>query len=101
MRDSGFKKEPTASRYNRGVPTSVWLDDPYAPRPAGDGPARVDVAVLGGGITGVAAARFLRERGASVAVVDRGPLAVGATGRNAGFNSEPSGRRRNSGEVHS
>ncbi|HEX7896371.1 MAG TPA: FAD-binding oxidoreductase [Planctomycetota bacterium] len=65
--------------------TSFWLDEPYAPRPALDGVARADVAVLGGGVTGVAAAWYLRERGASVAVVDRGPLAVGATGRNAGF----------------
>ena len=85
MRSFQFKRELTAPRYNRGVTTSFWLDEPYAPRPALEGPARADVAVLGGGLTGVAAARFLREAGASVAVVDRGPLAVGATGRNAGF----------------
>jgi gamma-glutamylputrescine oxidase len=68
-----------------GVSVSFWLDEPYAPRPALDGPARADVAVLGGGITGAAAAYFLRKRGVSVALVDRGPLAVGASGRNAGF----------------
>ncbi len=65
--------------------TSLWLDEPYAPRPALAGTVRTDVAILGGGLTGAAAAWYLRERGVEAAVVDRGPLAAGATGRNAGF----------------
>jgi gamma-glutamylputrescine oxidase len=67
------------------VTTSYWLDEPYAPRPALAGTVRADVAILGGGLTGTAAACYLRERGASVALVERGPLASGASGRNAGF----------------
>jgi gamma-glutamylputrescine oxidase len=67
------------------VTTSYWLEEPYASRPALEGTVRADVAVIGGGLTGVAAAWYLRERGASVAVVERGPLASGASGRNAGF----------------
>ena len=65
--------------------TSFWLDEPYAPRPPLDGTQRTDVAILGGGLTGAAAAWYLRERGVAAAVVDRGPLAAGASGRNAGF----------------
>ncbi len=65
--------------------TSFWLDEPYAPRPPLAGTVRTDVAILGGGLTGAAAAWYLRERGVQAAVVDRGPLAAGATGRNAGF----------------
>jgi glycine/D-amino acid oxidase-like deaminating enzyme len=41
--------------------------------------------VLGGGITGVAAAYSLASRGCRVALVERDTLASGATGRNAGF----------------
>lgn len=65
--------------------TPIWLDEPYAPRPPLEADATADVAVLGGGITGVAAAWYLARRGCRVALVDRGALATGATGRNAGF----------------
>lgn len=81
-----FKKEPAVGRYNRRrVTTSFWLDGPASPRPPLEGTVRADVAVLGAGITGIAAAWFLRERGISTAVVDRGAVATGATGRNAGL----------------
>jgi glycine/D-amino acid oxidase-like deaminating enzyme len=64
---------------------SFWLDDPYVPRGPLEGDQTADIAVLGGGVTGIAAARFLAERGCRVAVVERDVLASGATGRNAGF----------------
>jgi gamma-glutamylputrescine oxidase len=67
------------------VTTSYWLDEPYTPRPALSGEATADVAVLGGGLTGVAAAYFLAARGSKVALVERDVLASGASGRNAGF----------------
>ena len=62
-----------------------WLDEPYTPRTPLEGDRTADIAVLGGGVTGIAAARFLAERGCRVAVVERDVLASGATGRNAGF----------------
>lgn len=47
----------------------------------------VDFAVVGGGFAGLAAARRLRQLapGASVAVLEAGRLAEGASGRNSGF----------------
>src|SRR6185295_4451221 len=67
------------------VSTPFWLDEPYAPRAPLGGDAAVDVAVLGGGLTGVAAAYFLASRGCRVALLERDVLASGASGRNAGF----------------
>jgi glycine/D-amino acid oxidase-like deaminating enzyme/nitrite reductase/ring-hydroxylating ferredoxin subunit len=49
------------------------------PRYAGDD-LTVDVAVLGGGITGVMTALLLKQAGASVAVVEAGRVACGVTG---------------------
>jgi len=46
--------------------------------------ARFDVAILGAGYTGLAAARQLARSGASVVVLDRGRLGSGASSRNAG-----------------
>ena len=40
---------------------------------------------MGGGLTGISAAHFLAARGCKVAVVERGDVASGASGRNAGF----------------
>ena len=40
-----------------------WLDEPYMPRAPLEGDQTADIAVLGGGVTGIAAARFLAERG--------------------------------------
>jgi glycine/D-amino acid oxidase-like deaminating enzyme len=64
---------------------SVWLDEPYTPRAPLVGDHTADLLVLGGGITGVAAAYTLASRGCRVALVEREALAAGATGRNAGF----------------
>ncbi len=64
---------------------SWWLDGPYAPRAPLECEAACDVAILGGGVTGIAAAYFLAGRGCRVAVVEKDAVAGGATGRNAGF----------------
>ncbi len=47
-------------------------------------PARVDVAIVGAGYTGLAAARQLAKAGASVVVFDRGSVGCGASSRNGG-----------------
>jgi glycine/D-amino acid oxidase-like deaminating enzyme len=77
---------------NRAV-TSLWLEQ--ADAEAGRDAARteranvrgerVDVAIVGAGVTGCACALALAERGASVAVYDARRVAGGASGRNGGF----------------
>ncbi|MGO9817125.1 MAG: NAD(P)/FAD-dependent oxidoreductase, partial [Acidocella sp.] len=44
----------------------------------------VDVAIIGGGITGVSAALHLAERGYSVALLEAQNIGWGASGRNGG-----------------
>ena len=48
------------------------------------GSDRVDVCVIGGGLTGLATALELTERGARVAVLEANRVAWGASGRNGG-----------------
>ena len=62
----------TATARQVAIPTSVV-------------PAKVDVAVIGGGYTGLAAARALGRVGASVVVLERERIGFGASGRNGGF----------------
>jgi len=47
-------------------------------------PSRVDVAIVGGGYTGLAAARHLARAGASVVVLERETTGWGASSRNGG-----------------
>ncbi len=55
-------------------------------------PARrglMDVAVIGGGIVGVAAAAFLAEGGAEVTLAEQAEIGAGASGRNSGAVQHP------------
>ena len=65
---------------------AYWTDSAPAFRPQPrDLPAQVDVAVVGGGFTGLSAALALAKRGASVAVLEAGErVAAEASGRNGG-----------------
>jgi glycine/D-amino acid oxidase-like deaminating enzyme len=65
---------------------SYWLDTAPAFTGAqlGGLPRQVDVAVVGGGFTGLAAARALVLKGASVVVLDAGRVIGEASGRNGG-----------------
>jgi glycine/D-amino acid oxidase-like deaminating enzyme len=58
-------------------------------RPLG-GPLDADVAIVGGGLTGLWTALFLKELepACEVAVVEQGVVACGASGRNAGMLAE-------------
>src|SRR5713101_6791317 len=63
--------------------TPFWQPPPE--RYGGDMPARTDVLVIGGGITGMSLMHHLRARGTQSALVERAHIAAGASGRNAGF----------------
>ncbi|MEA2645182.1 MAG: gamma-glutamylputrescine oxidase, partial [Chloroflexota bacterium] len=45
----------------------------------------MDVAIIGGGVTGASLLHWARRRGLEAALLERERLAWGATGRNAGF----------------
>jgi glycine/D-amino acid oxidase-like deaminating enzyme len=71
---------------------SFWLEtcgDDLTPRPALSQSAEVDVAILGGGFSGLWTAYYLlRDHpGLTVAVVDRHIAGFGASGRNGGWCS--------------
>ena len=65
--------------------TSYWLAEPTDPLPAAVLDREVDVAVVGGGITGCACALALAEAGMTVRLFDAREIAGGASGRNGGF----------------
>lgn len=62
-----------------------WLEDDLLPRANGHLDGRVDVAVVGAGVTGCSAALRLAEAGLRVRVHDGRGIAEGASGRNGGF----------------
>jgi glycine/D-amino acid oxidase-like deaminating enzyme len=63
----------------------LWHEGaPPARRPA-TLPDRTDVAVVGGGYTGLSAARTLARHGVAVTVLERHRVGWGASGRNGGF----------------
>lgn len=66
---------------------SVWLVDAGLPSADRSGTlvGDVDVAVIGAGFTGLAAALALRKRGASVAVLEAETIGWGASSRNGGM----------------
>jgi glycine/D-amino acid oxidase-like deaminating enzyme len=64
---------------------SFWLDEPTEPLPRVVLDGDVDIAVVGGGITGCACALELAEAGKRVRLFDAREIAGGASGRNGGF----------------
>ena len=64
-----------------------WLDTaaPFEEAERGPAEGQVDVAVIGGGLTGLAAALSLARKGASVALLERERVGGGASGRNGGM----------------
>jgi glycine/D-amino acid oxidase-like deaminating enzyme len=65
---------------------SYWHDTatPFGGAAKGAVEGRYDVAVVGGGFTGLAAARTLAKAGASVVVLEGSAVGAGASGRNGG-----------------
>jgi gamma-glutamylputrescine oxidase len=62
-----------------------WLDEPTDPFPSRALAGTVDVAVVGGGVTGLSCALTLAEHGMRVRVHEARTIASGASGRNGGF----------------
>lgn len=62
-----------------------WLEDSSPPLPGRTLDGRVDVAVVGAGVTGCSAALRLAEAGLRVRVHDARAVGEGASGRNGGF----------------
>ncbi len=68
-------------------PTSFWFDniEPQLPSLSSlEGEHRYDVAIIGGGFTGLSTAIALRERNIRVAIIEKGRAGSGASGRNSG-----------------
>ncbi|EMS98590.1 FAD dependent oxidoreductase [Agrobacterium tumefaciens str. Cherry 2E-2-2] len=68
---------------------SLWQETASS-RPAFDrlsGDRRFDVAIIGGGYTGLSAARYLARRGLSPVVLEASRIGWGASGRNGGVVS--------------
>ena len=64
---------------------SYWLEEPRAPLTSPHHDGRVDVAIVGGGVTGLSCALSLARGGARVRVHEARGVAGGASGRNGGF----------------
>ena len=76
---------PCAGHYDRGLSVPLWLDGPaaeYGPLP---GDERVEIAIVGAGVTGLACARVLASEGRRVRVLEARRAGSGASGRNGGF----------------
>ncbi len=72
------------------TPTSLWLDridPPIRARPALDGDLQTDVAIVGGGFSGLWTAYYLMRSDPSlrIAVLERHYCGFGASGRNGGW----------------
>ncbi|WP_323776056.1 FAD-dependent oxidoreductase [Leisingera sp.] len=73
--------------YGPGPRINCWWDETIAAPdwPVLQGEAVADVAIIGGGFTGMSAALHLAESGLSVAVLEAEAPGWGASGRNGGF----------------
>jgi glycine/D-amino acid oxidase-like deaminating enzyme len=82
---------------------SFWLDAARpSPRPPLEGDPRVDVAIIGGGFTGLWTAIRLAETdpGLRIAVIEAAFVGFGASGRNGGFCEASLVHGRANGERH-
>jgi glycine/D-amino acid oxidase-like deaminating enzyme len=75
---------------NNYADKSFWLATygDYLPNPSLQGDLKVDIAIIGGGFTGLSAAYNLLkdDQGLSVAVLEGDVVGFGASGRNGGFS---------------
>jgi len=78
---------PSASPSASAEAPTYWLSTVDINAIAGPGalPPRTDVAVVGGGLMGVATAYWLARRGLAPLLLERSRIGCGASGRNAGM----------------
>ncbi|MBW1710433.1 MAG: FAD-dependent oxidoreductase [Deltaproteobacteria bacterium] len=67
---------------------SFWLDEDYTPNASLESNIDVDVAIIGGGFTGLSAAYFLKKEDPDlkIGLFERDVIGYGASGRNGGFS---------------
>jgi len=68
------------------------MSPPVPVRPSLDGDTEADIAIIGGGITGISTALHLAMRGVPVVVLEKDHIAGAASGRNAGVVAPMLGR---------
>jgi glycine/D-amino acid oxidase-like deaminating enzyme len=71
----------------RTTKDNFWLDAPYEPGRPLAGEHETDVAIIGGGFTGMASAYFIKRRfpGKRVIVLESEFIGFGSSGRNSGI----------------
>jgi glycine/D-amino acid oxidase-like deaminating enzyme len=69
---------------------SFWLVDDYTPNPPLTGQIQADIAIIGGGITGLSSAYHLKQRYPQkhIVLIEGQAVGFGASGRNSGFISQ-------------
>lgn len=69
------------------IPKNIpyWLDIEYIPRTQLIGNIKTDVAIIGGGITGVSAAYHCAKSGLRTVLIEKDTIAWGSAGRNGGM----------------
>ncbi|MBI3757501.1 MAG: FAD-binding oxidoreductase [Deltaproteobacteria bacterium] len=69
---------------------SFWLAEEYIPNPPLTGQIQADVAIIGGGITGLSSAYHLKRRYPEkhIVLIEGQAVGFGASGRNSGFISQ-------------
>jgi len=71
-------------------PDSFWLAEEYTPNSPLTGQVQADVAIIGGGITGLSSAYHLKRRYPEkhIVLIEGQAVGFGASGRNSGFISQ-------------
>jgi glycine/D-amino acid oxidase-like deaminating enzyme len=71
-------------------PGSFWLADENTPNPSLTGQVQADIAIIGGGITGLSSAYHLKQRypQKQIILLEAQAVGFGASGRNSGFISQ-------------
>ncbi len=72
------------------TPDSFWLADPYTPNPPLTDRIKADIAIIGGGITGLSSAYHFKQRypNKHIVLLEGQSIGFGASGRSSGFISQ-------------